>query len=119
MTPASQLPKEQVALLAPADVEGYLLTHDWAENPAASSAKVGTFCYRPSPEVAVMVPQDRGFLDYALRVGDVLQTLAVVERRKVWEVLEDLLAHRQPSSRNGAEGSELDTPKAGRSHRSR
>jgi hypothetical protein len=105
MTPTLQLPKEQVALLDAADVEAYLLGHDWQEDPGASSSKVGTFRYRPSPEVVIRVPRDRAYLDYALRVGDVLQALAVVERRKAWEVMEDLLARRQVAPANGVEGS--------------
>jgi hypothetical protein len=101
MTAALQLPKERVTLLDPADVGTYLLAHDWEEDRAAASVKVRAFRYRPSPDIAVLVPRDRGFRDYALRVGDVLQALAVVERRKAWEVLEDLLAHRQAPVRNG------------------
>jgi hypothetical protein len=118
MTAALQLPKERVTLLDPADVETYLLSHDWQEVRALSSAQVGTFRYRPSPGVSVLVPRDRGFLDYALRVGDVLQALAVVERRKAWEVLEDLLAHRQTPPRNGEGSGEPDLSKADRSPRS-
>jgi hypothetical protein len=95
MTPALQLPKERVTLLDPGDVEAYLLVHNWEEDASTSSPTIAVFRYGPSSEVAVEVPRDRGFLDYALRVGDVLQTLAVVERRKVWEVLEDLLALRE------------------------
>jgi hypothetical protein len=117
MTPAFQLPKERVSLLAPADIEAYLLSRDWQEDRPASSAQVGTFRYRPSPEIAVMVPRDRAFGDYALRVGDVLATLAVVERRKGWDVLEDLLSHRQAASRNGAQGNDSDAPKRSRSRR--
>jgi hypothetical protein len=119
MTPALQLPKERVALLDAADLEAYLLAHDWEEDATSSSAQVGTFRYRPSPEITVRLPRDRAFLDYALRVGDVLLTLAVVERRKAWEVLEDLSTLRQGSSRNGARTSESDMPKAGRSRRPR
>jgi hypothetical protein len=119
MTAALQLSQERVTLLDPADVQRYLLTHDWDEDRIASSAKVGAFRYRPSPEITVLVPRDRKFSDYALRVGDLLQTLAVIERRKAWEVLEDLLASRQTPPRNGDLGGTPESPKADRSRRSR
>jgi hypothetical protein len=79
-----------------------LLAHGWEEDDAASSAQVGAFRYRRQPDVAVLVPRNRDLLDYAVRIGDVLQTLAVVERRPAWEVLDNLSARRPPSLPNGA-----------------
>jgi hypothetical protein len=101
MNTAIQLPKERVALLDPSDIEGYLLTHGWEEDPSGSPAQVGRFRYGPDPRVTALVPRDRGFLDYAVRLGDVLHTLAVLERRPIWEVLETLLARRTSPASNG------------------
>jgi hypothetical protein len=95
------LPKERVAALAPRDVEAYLLGHGWEADQAASSSQAGAFRYEPAPGVAVLVPRDRAFLDYALRVGDVVQTLAAVEGRTAWEVLEELSSRRSELSPNG------------------
>jgi hypothetical protein len=102
MNPTLRLPRERVAALQPADLEAYLLAHGWEEDDAASSAQAGAFRYRRQPDVTVLVPRDRDVLDYAVRVGDVLQTLAVVERRPAWEVLDNLSASRPPSLPNGA-----------------
>jgi hypothetical protein len=109
MNTAIQLPKERVDLLAPADLEDYLLGHGWHEDGSGSAVHVGKFRYDADPEVAVLVPRDRAFVDYAVRVGDVLQTLAVLERRPIWEILEALLAQR---SRVVANGPAVRPPKA-------
>ena len=101
MNTAIQLPKEQVALLDPLDVEHYLVTHGWEEDPGGSAAQVGTFRYGLEPKATVLVPRDRSFLDYAVRLGDILHTLAVLERRPIWEVLETLLARRAGLPANG------------------
>jgi hypothetical protein len=71
------------------------------EDRSGSTAQVGTFRYGSGSKATVRVPRDRGFLDYALRVGDVLHTLAVLERRPSWEVLEALLARRPAVAANG------------------
>jgi hypothetical protein len=104
MNTSVQLPKERVELLEAADVEAYLLAHGWEEEPSDSAAKVGTFRYGPDREITVLVPRDRAFGDYALRVGDVLQTLAVLQQRPIWEVLEALLAQRARPTANGPAG---------------
>jgi hypothetical protein len=92
MNTAVQLPKERVELLAPADVEAYLLAHGWEEDRSGSSAQGGMFRCGSDQDVTALVPRDRGLLDYAVRVGDVLHTLAVLEQRPIWEMLEALLA---------------------------
>lgn len=112
MNSALRLPKERADALAPQDLETYLLTHQWEEDRSQSSAKVGAFHHRSVPEVSVLVPRDRRFLDYALRVGDVLETIAVMERRTAWEVLEDLTARQQAALANGSAG---DAPEGERS----
>jgi hypothetical protein len=105
MNSALRLPKERAEALSPQDLEGYLLTHGWKEDTAASTKKVGEFRHRTVPEATVRVPRDRRFLDYALRVGDVLEAIAVIERRPAWEVFADVSAPKQAPSANGpAEG---------------
>jgi hypothetical protein len=94
MNPAVQLPKERVALLDPSDIEAYLLGHGWEEDRSGPAGQVGTFRYGSDREVMVRVPRDRGFRDYALRVGDVLHTLAILERRPIRDVLETPVARK-------------------------
>jgi hypothetical protein len=97
-----QLPKGRVELLEPADVQTYLLAHGWEEEPSGSPAPVGTYRYGPDREVTVLVPRDRAFGDYALRIGDVLHTLAVLANRPIWEMLDALLAQHARPAANGS-----------------
>jgi hypothetical protein len=111
MNPTLRLPKERVLALDPKDVEAYLLARGWEADSRASSPAVGVY-HRPADTAAeVLVPRDRGFVDYALRLSEVLQAVATVERRTAWEVLEDLSpgpadssANGPPAARRGARG---------------
>src|SRR5262249_49885100 len=101
MNPTLRLPKERLLALDPADVEAYLLARGWEADRKASSAEAGV-CHLPAdPEAEILLPRDRGFVDYALRLSEVLQALASAERRTAWEVLEALSAPRTDSSPNG------------------
>lgn len=95
MNPSLRLPKDKVAALEPSDLEDYLRDRGWKPETDRSTPKVGAFRHAAEDGVEVLVPRDRQLGDYALRVGDVLQTLAVVERRTAWEVFEELWDRRQ------------------------
>jgi hypothetical protein len=101
MNPTLQLPKERVHALDPADVEAYLSAQGWKVDRQRSSPDVSVYHHPADLEAEILVPLDKGFIDYALRVGEVLQALAALERRTAWEVLEDLSAQRTRSSPNG------------------
>jgi hypothetical protein len=95
------LPKDRLLALAPADVERYVQAHGWEADARASSQEVGVY-HRPGDPVAeILVPRDRGFVDYALRMADVLKELAAAQHRKAWEVLEDLSPRPAGASVNG------------------
>ncbi len=96
-----RLPKDQVLALDPADIEAYLIARGWEADRKASSAVAGVYHLPSDPEAEILLPRDRGFADYALRLSEVLQALAGAERRTAWEVLEDLSARRGASSPNG------------------
>jgi hypothetical protein len=114
MNPTLRLPKERVLALDPADLEAYLLAHGWEADRRASSADVGVYRIPADPAAEILLPRDRGFVDYALRVGELLQALAAVERRTAWEVLEDFLARRHGSSPNGPAAGPRDAVEAKR-----
>jgi hypothetical protein len=60
-----------------------------------------TWYHMPADPVAeILLLRDRGFKDYALRVSEVLQALAAVERRTAWVVLKDFVARRHGLSPN-------------------
>lgn len=101
MNATLRLPKKQLEALTPAAVESYLRAHGWEADPALSTAKVGVYRRPGDSGSEVLVPRDPGFIDYALRLGDVVQALAAVERRTAWEVLEDLSGRHPHSSPNG------------------
>jgi hypothetical protein len=87
-----RLPKESVDAVDPAALERYLRARGWRERAEASTGRIGVFRHPSLPEEEFLVPRERGFVDYALRVGEVLTALATVERRTTWQVLEALSA---------------------------
>jgi hypothetical protein len=104
-----RLPRERVLALDPADVEAYLLARGWEADRKASSAEAGVYHLPADPDAEILLPRDPGFIDYALRMSEVLQALAAAERRTAWEVLEDLSARRAGSSPNGPAASKRGT----------
>lgn len=101
MSSALRLPRERVLALDPANVEAYLTAHGWEVDPEMSSPEAGVYHLRADPSAEIIVPRSKDFIDYALRVGEALQEVAVVERRTAWEVLEELGSGRAESPRNG------------------
>ena len=101
MNPTLRLPLERVLALDPAAIEKYLLARGWEADRRGSSPEAGVFHLPADPEAEILLPRDRGFADYALRVSEVLQALAAAERRTAWEVLEDLSARHTGSSQDG------------------
>jgi hypothetical protein len=101
MSSALQLPRERVLALDPANVEAYLVAHGWQVDPEVSSPEAGIYHLPADPQAEVIVPRDKGFADYALRVGEALRAVAVAECRKAWEVLEDLSRQQGMAPANG------------------
>ena len=85
-----RLPKERLNTLETADVEAYLLAHGWEADPSTSSTEVGVYHFHADPPAEILLPRDKSFIDYALRMSELLQALAATERRTAWEVLEEL-----------------------------
>jgi hypothetical protein len=102
MNPTMQLPRDRVLALDPASVAAYLESHGWQADPRSSSGAVGVYRRADAPGAEILLPRDRSFADYALRLSEVLEALAATEHRKAWEVLDELFARRAgPPSPNG------------------
>jgi hypothetical protein len=114
MNPTLRLPKERLLALDPAQVEAYLLARGWEADRRASSPEAGVYHWPADPEAEILLPRDRGFTDYALRLSEVLQALASVERRTAWEVLEDLSRRHADLSANGPAPGKRGTENASR-----
>ena len=106
MSSALQLPRERVLALDPATVEAYLAAHGWEMDRAVSSSEAAIYHLSSDPQAEIVVPRDKDFVDYALRIGEVVREVAVAERRKAWEVLDDLSRQQAGTSANGPTASE-------------
>jgi hypothetical protein len=87
--------------LDPATVEAYLTAHGWEVDAGTSSSEAGIYHLPSDPQAELIVPRDKDFADYALRIGEVLRDVAVAERRKAWDVLEDLSRQQAAAVGNG------------------
>jgi hypothetical protein len=101
MSSALQLPKERVQALDPATVESYLAANGWLLDAGVSSAEVGVYHLPSDAQAEIVVPRDKNLVDYALRIGEALRDVAATERRKAWEVLEELSLQQAAAPRNG------------------
>jgi len=59
------------------------------------------------PAEEIVLPRDKGFVDYALRLGEVLVTLATVEKKTAWEMLEEFSSRGGQTPRDGESGSSV------------
>jgi hypothetical protein len=103
MNPTLRLPRDRVNALEPAEVEAHLLAHGWQADLWASSSEVGVYHHPNDPDAEIQLPRDKSFIDFALRMSEVLQALAAAEQRKAWEVLDELANGQAGSAPNGAE----------------
>ena len=87
-----KLPKDQMAGLRFEDVQLYLRSRAWQPDAQASTDGIGVYRLPKEPAAELLLPLRRDWADYAQRMGDVVWTLAAVEQRPVWEVLNDLSA---------------------------
>jgi hypothetical protein len=82
---------EAVRAIRPVDAALYLRAKGWTA-PAAQPERAATWrTQRNGEEYELLLPLDVSLRDYALRMGDLLATLSVAERRSQWEVYQDLL----------------------------
>lgn len=79
--------------LKPLEVASYLRVRGWRQE--AEIGDKGSIWVLPAvngrEEADIVLPMRRSLSDFALRMGDVLRTLAAIERRRETEVLHDLM----------------------------
>lgn len=92
MSPAFKPPKDQVEALRPRDVQHYLVSRGWVADDEESSPVASIYRNPAVADVELILPIRRDLGDYILRMADILQALAIVEKRPVLEVLNDLSA---------------------------
>jgi hypothetical protein len=85
-----RLPKERVSALAPEELQLYLNSRGWKPDVASATSNAIAYRLPQEPEAEVLLPRRRDLADYAARVADLVQAVATVERRSIWEVLHDL-----------------------------
>lgn len=90
MSASLQLPSDQLGALRAEDVQLYLASHSWKRDESASTKLGNIYRYPSLPDAEAVVPARRDLADYVERMGDLVQMLAAVEERKVWQVLSDL-----------------------------
>ena len=87
-----QLPPDQLAAVRAEDVQLYLSSHGWKRDDGSSTAQGSVYHYPGLRDAEVVLPGRRDLADYVQRVNDVVQMLAAVEERTLWQVLADLSA---------------------------
>jgi hypothetical protein len=90
MTVMAQLPDDQLAALRSEDVQLYLASQGWKRDDAASTARGNVYRYPAFQDAEALLPARRDLADYTERMGNVVQMLAAVEQRSVWQVMADL-----------------------------
>lgn len=77
--------------IQPVDAALYLRANGWAA-PDAQLGQSANWRKKADGELfEALLPMDRGVKDYALRMGELLNVLAVAEKRSEWQVYRDLL----------------------------
>ncbi|HEX2225078.1 MAG TPA: hypothetical protein VHN15_12825 [Thermoanaerobaculia bacterium] len=83
--------RQMLLSLSPLDVAAYLRTHGWEET-AKDSRSSQWVLRREGGEIEVLLPHDREFRDYRLRMGELLQALELAEQRPRLQILADIAA---------------------------
>ncbi len=117
MSSALQLPRKRLLALDPATLETYLVAHGWEMDPDLSSSEAGIYHLSADPQAEIIIPRDKSFVDYALRVGEAVWEVADTEHRKAWDVLEEISRQQAGTSANGPTASDHPTKRPTRGQR--
>ena len=90
MSSTVPLPRNQVEALCSRDVQFYLASRGWVADPGDSPPGALVWHRYDRPGAEVLLPSRRDLADYTLRMADVVQAIAAVEGRTLFEVLGDL-----------------------------
>ena len=84
-----RLPQDQLLALRLEDVQLYLESRRWHVDSAKGNG-LATYYRNDEAKADILLPRDRDLADYTERMADMLLTLAAVENRTVWEILNDV-----------------------------
>jgi len=81
---------DAIGSLRPEEVAAYLRASAWILQKSSPTSSLWTRDFE-GQQFEVLLPQDQSFRDFALRMGELLQTLAIAEARSQADVYADLL----------------------------
>ena len=90
MNNSEKLPSELLRSFRPEDIQLYLSARGWVRDATASSTLGSMYRYPENEDAEALLPVRRELADYEGRVADIIQILAVVEGRSVWQILSDI-----------------------------
>jgi hypothetical protein len=90
MTASTLLPKDAVLALRPSGIAHYLTTRGWSSEPYGTVGQGRQFRSASLPGVDLLLPMDPALGDYEQRMVDLVVALATIEKRPIWETLDDL-----------------------------
>jgi hypothetical protein len=85
-----RLPSAQLAALSLEDVQLYVASQGWKSDPSLASSKALLYTVPDASDAELLIPKTKELGDYVNRMADVVQMLAAVEERSIWEVLNDI-----------------------------
>ena len=81
---------ETLAALRPLDVAAYLRSRGWQPSDFDPAGRAIRWLLEAEDEFEILLPLDRDFRDYTLRMRETLKVLSIAEERSELEVLHDL-----------------------------
>ena len=86
---------KSLSAVNPIDVLSYLEAKGWQRRRVSDYQVVYVLSQPNLGEFEVVVPLDNMFVDYSIRVAELIQTLEIVEARSQLDVLEDITNSRE------------------------
>lgn len=81
---------EALAALRPLDVAAYLRSHGWQPSDFDTSGRAIRWVLEAEDQFEILLPLDRDFRDFTLRISETLKVLSIAEDRSELEVFHDL-----------------------------
>jgi hypothetical protein len=90
MTGSTLLPKDVLLALCPSVITRYLTSRGWSFEPYGAAGHGLQFRNASVPGADLLLPINRDLGDYEKRMVDLVVALTTIERRPIWETLDDL-----------------------------
>ena len=85
-----KLPRQQVESLRIRDVQSHLTSRGWTVDEAETTNLASVYQNSAFIDAEILLPLDEDLLDYTLRMADIVQALAILEKRDPLEILDEL-----------------------------